>query len=81
MNLFNNIKTFLYDKTYFITFYEEAVHIYGYEEILKFNEDILVFKFKTFKLILKGNDFLVKKLLDKEILVYGLINNMSVIYE
>lgn len=81
MNLINNIKGFLYDKDYFISVYECNIHLYGYEKIIKFNENELIFKFKDFDLFIKGEKLLVKKMLTNEILVSGNIKSFVKEYE
>lgn len=81
MNLINNIKSFLYDKEYFISIYKDSVHLYGYESIIKFNEDELFFKFSNFSLNIKGEKFLIKKMLPNEILISGKIKNFNIINE
>ena len=81
MKLVNNIKNFLFDKDYLICIYENTCFLFGYLEILKFDECNMVFKFDSFKLKIKGENLLVKKMLDKEILITGIIKSIETDYE
>lgn len=81
LNLINNIKNFLYDKDYFISVFDSNIHLYGYEKITKFNESELEFKFKDFYLNIKGEKFLIRKMLSNEILISGIVKNFNKIYE
>lgn len=81
MNLINNIKNFLYDKDYFISLFDNSLHLYGYDKIIKFDSEVLVFKIKNFFLSVEGDNLLVNKMLENEILISGVIKNLSVTYE
>lgn len=81
MNLINNIKSFLYDEDYFISIYENNIHLYGYKKIIKFEETELVFEFHNFILIIKGDKFLVKRMMPNEILINGAIKTLNKKYE
>ncbi len=81
MNLVNNIKNFLYDQSYFISIYEEYVHIFAYSKIEKFSDTVLIFKFDKFKLLVKGEKLLIKKMLVNEALVKGIIKSITFEYE
>ncbi|MFI3260151.1 MAG: YabP/YqfC family sporulation protein [bacterium] len=78
MNLINNIKNFLYDKEYFVSMYEEHIHLYGYNQIIKFDESELIFDFTKFKLNIKGEKLLVKKMLSNEMLISGIIKSFEI---
>lgn len=79
MNLVNNLKNFLYDKNYFISIFDNSLHLYGYEKIVKFSSSELIFVFDGFNIHVKGDGFLVKKMLNNEVLISGNIKNFEII--
>ncbi len=81
MNFINNIKSFLYDENYFISIYDDKVHIYSFEKILKFSKNELIFKFSNFNITLKGEKLIINKMLKNEVLISGIIKSLNVIYE
>ncbi len=81
MNIINNIKNFLYDQKYFISIYDEKIHLFNYETIIKFSDQNLIFKFELFKLIIKGEKLIVKKLFNNEVLIDGLVESVNFDYE
>ncbi len=81
MNLRNNIKNFLYDKQYFISNFEDNIHVYNYEKIIKAKIDIIILEFDKFTLNIKGEKLLIKKLFKNEILIEGKIKSLEYLYE
>ncbi len=80
MKIVNNIKNFLYDKNYFITIYDNYIHLFNYEKIIKFSKDELIFIFSEFKLTLKGENLLIRQMLKNEVLIIGKIKSFNIIY-
>ena len=76
MHIVNNIKTFLYDKNYFINIYENKIHVYSYVDLLKLSETEIVLKFEDFDLDLIGRDMHITKMAERELMVEGIIDSM-----
>lgn len=81
MNLISNIKNFLYDQEYFISIYDSSIHVYGFNKIIKFSSNELLFEFEKFLLNIKGDKLLVKRLLTNEVLIKGNIKSLNIINE
>ena len=81
MLMIDNIKNYLYDKNYFINIYDDYIHIFNYQRLNDFREDKVILKMDNFTIIIKGNNFLVTKMLENEILIKGDIASLEKIYE
>ncbi len=75
------MKSFLYDKEYFISIFESNIHIYGFINIIKFSDAMAVFEFKNFNLNVKGEKLLVNKLLQNEVIISGNIKSLNIMNE
>ncbi len=71
MLMIDNIKNYLYDKKYFINVFDNYIHVFNYLKMEDFNSQNIIFKMPEFKLIIKGNNFLITKMLHNEILIKG----------
>ncbi len=76
LEIFNNA---LRSKNYYICMYQNHVYIYHYEEILSFNNDIILIKLSNTNIKIKGSNLHIVKMENGELLVSGLIS--GVIYE
>ncbi len=73
MHLYKTMKNFLMDFEYYIDIYEEKIHIFNYIDIEKLTEDEIILTMPKFTLFLKGENFAVKRLEKREILIEGTI--------
>ncbi len=81
MNIFKSLSNFLYDKEYFIALYENEVYVYNYYDIIFLGEEKIILDFAKFNLLIKGQNLLVKQLDKKEMLIGGIIKEVSKQYE
>ena len=81
MNIRNTLLNFLYDKEYFISLYDKYIHVYNYQEIVDINESKVILKFSNFFLVIDGNNLIIRKLLENEVLIEGIIWNVGFNYE
>ncbi len=79
--MFNNLKNYFKDQNYVINLYEDYFHIYNYSMINQLSDEQVVITIKNFKLVIKGKNFLVNKMLDQEILIKGQVTDLRFIYE
>lgn len=80
MNIVNNIREFLYNKKYFISFFETYIHAFNFNSLLALNDSLMELDFSQFRLNIKGRNFVVKKMLKNEILVDGIIEKVEYKY-
>lgn len=71
MKALYSIRNFLYSKDYFINFFENNIHIFNFVKLLNISNDIIAFEFEEFKIIIKGESFVVKKMMKNEMLIQG----------
>lgn len=79
MHLYKTIKSFLFDKDYFINIFENHIHLFGFLDILSLEEKNCSFRFEKFTLELYGEDFRVLKLTKNELLIQGKIAEMRIL--
>lgn len=81
MNIKNNLINFLYDKNYFISIYEDYIHVFNYIELINISSDKIEFKINNFKLIIKGTNLVLTKMLKNEVLIKGKLKEIGINYE
>lgn len=81
MNIKNNLINFLYDKNYFISIYEDYIHVFNYKELMNISSEKIEFKIDTFKLVIKGSNLVLTKMLKNEVLIKGKLKEIGINYE
>ncbi len=81
MNIFNSLSSFLYDKNYFIALFENEIYVYNYKDIILLKETKVSLSVSNFQLNILGHDLFVKQLDKNEILISGIIDEVSKKYE
>lgn len=76
--MIENIKNYLYDKKYFINFYDDYIHIFNYIKLLDFNDAKVSLEMSDFTVNIKGEKLFVTKMTSNEILIKGIINDMEI---
>ena len=79
MSLINNFRSYLLDEEFKITIIENKVDIVNYDEIGHFDSNKVIIRYKDKRLIIKGNNLVVSRLLVDEVLVTGNIKNIEFI--
>lgn len=77
MHLYETMKNFLLDFDYHIAVYENKIHIFNYVDIVKLTNTEIVLTMDKFSLVLIGENFAVKRLEKREILIEGIINSVG----
>ncbi len=80
MNFRSNIENFLYDKLYFISMFENKLHIYSFNKVIKLNKSNIILEFDNFILNIKGDKLEFKKLLKNEMLLSGKVLSLNIEY-
>lgn len=78
MRIFDNIKNFLYDQDYFISFFNDNVHIFNYLELRSFTDNEIILNMNSFKLSISGKNLKITKMENKELIINGEITNIGV---
>ncbi len=77
----DNIKNYLYDKNYFITIFDNYIHVYNYLKLNDFRNDYIKLSFHNFILLIEGDHLFITKMLKNELLIKGEITKMEKKYE
>lgn len=77
MNIKNAIINFLYDKNYFITFFEDSIYIYNYESIINLSENKITLIIENFTIDIIGNNLKITQMNNIELLIEGNIKNIG----
>ena len=77
MNIIDGIRSYVMETDEKIIIINNKINITNYIDIGHFDSNKIVIKFKNKNVIIKGNDLVVSKLLDSEILITGEFNNIE----
>ena len=81
MNIYKNIKNFLYDENALISLFNEYIYIYNYQEVVSLTENKALIKLDKRVLSLEGDNFKIKSMLPKELQLFGIIRKLEISYE
>ena len=81
MHIKDNLINFLYDKEYFISIYNNYIHIFNYKELITLSNSLIILKLDKFNLEINGESLFITKMMPNEILIKGKIKNVGIIYE
>jgi len=79
MRMVDNIKTFLYDKEYFINIFNNCIHVSNYLKLLELTSLKITLELENFILEIVGKNLRVKKMMEQEIQIVGEINDLRFI--
>ena len=77
MKLFGKLDRYLVDNEYKVTIKGEIIHIINYLEIVDFSGERVVIKYRDGITILMGNDLVVSKMMDDELLIVGKLKSIE----
>ncbi|MDD6879502.1 MAG: YabP/YqfC family sporulation protein [bacterium] len=75
--MFKELKNYIFDEQCKISFIDNKVNIINYEKIIVMEKTRVNISTKKKNIIVKGNNLLIKKLLDKELLIEGDIKSIE----
>ena len=81
MHIKESLINFLYDKDYFISIFENYIHVFNFRELKNLSSKNIILKLDTFTLDIEGNDLFITKMLPSEVLIKGTISKVGFIYE
>lgn len=77
MNIASGIRSYILESDDKITIINNKINITNYIDIGHFDSNKIIVKLKNKQVIIKGNDLVVSKLLDSEILINGNFDNIE----
>lgn len=79
--MFDRINNFIKDNEFMINIYEDKIYIKNYTRIISIENNYISLYSAKKKIIIKGKNLTLKKILDYELLIIGDFNNIEVINE
>lgn len=76
--MFNRISNFIKDDDFEATIFSNKIHIKNYTRIISLEKNYISLYASNKKLIMKGNNLKLNKILDDEILIIGEITSIEV---
>ncbi len=76
MKILENIRSFLYDKEYFINIFDNYVYVFNYLDLINFSETAIQLQMENFKVAVEGENLSIVKMMEKEILIEGTIKKV-----
>jgi len=77
MNLISKVRSYLIDDEFMINIYNNQIHLINYESIMHFDSTKVLIKCPSNTVSITGNNLVVTKLLDTEILISGVIKGLE----
>ena len=77
MNIINGIRSYILEDEFKITIINNKINIVNYNDIGHFDSNKIVIKKDLGEIVVKGNDLVVSKLMNSEILITGDFNNIE----
>lgn len=77
MHIINSIRSYILDEEFKITILKERVNIVNYTSISNIDDNKVTIKYDNGNVIIKGNNLVVSRLMNDEILISGKINSIE----
>ena len=77
MKIINGIRSYILEDELKITIINNKINIINYTDIGHFDSNKIVVKVESGEIIVKGNDLVVSKLMNSEILITGNFSNIE----
>ncbi len=76
--MFQSIKDYINDNEFKLTIFEDRVYVANYSKIISLEDERISFLTHKGKIVIKGNDLCLNKLLEDEVLISGRVSNIEV---
>ena len=78
--MFRKIHNYLIDDTFRFTVFKDGVYLFNYKEILSLKNNNIVIR-GEFVVEVNGNNLVLNKMLDNEVLITGIVKDIKISYE
>ena len=78
--MFKKIHNYLIDDVFRFTVFKDGIHLFNYKEILSLKNNNIVIR-GDFIIEVFGNNLVLNKMLDNEVLITGIIKDIKISYE
>lgn len=77
MKLVRKVRDYLLDEEFKINILKNKINICNYDSIGYFDNDLIIVNYIDGEIIVKGNNLVISKLLNNEMLISGVIKNIE----
>lgn len=79
--MFSKVRDYIKDEEFRLTLFEDRLLAINYDSILSLESERISFLISEKRIVVKGKDLTLSKLLDKEVLIGGVVFSIEVFYE
>lgn len=79
--MFSKVRDYIKDGEFRLTLFEDRLLAVNYDSILSLESERISFLIARKRIVVKGKDLTLSKLLDKEVLIGGVVFSIEVFYE
>lgn len=77
MHIWTNLQKFLYDKDYFLAYFNSTLYVYNFTKIFLLSSKKIILDINNRKITISGNNLILKKSCGNELVIYGTIKEVS----
>lgn len=77
MKIYDNLERFLNDHNFKVTYFNNKLNVSNYDEIINFGPKQIDIKYKEGIFTVNGDNLVITKMLDNEILITGTIKTLK----
>ena len=79
--MLEKLSNYIVDSEFRLTLFKDMVNVINYSKIISLEENYISIIANEKKILIKGNNLVLKKILDNELLIKGKINSIEVVNE
>lgn len=77
MHIWTNLQKFLYDKDYFLAYFNNSLYVYNFTKIYYISSKKIIFDINDRKTTITGSNLILKKSCGNELIIYGTIKGVT----
>lgn len=78
MKILDRIDKYLYDREYKLIIKKNEINIINYDEIIEFSLTKISLRYNDKIIIIEGNNLVISKMLEDEVLITGNVSNVRI---
>ena len=77
MHIWSNLQKFLYDKDYFLAYFNNSLYVYNFTKVYFITDKKIVLDIANKKVTISGCNLILKKSCGNELIIYGNIKGVT----
>ena len=77
MHIWSKLQKFLYDKDYFLAYFNNSLYVYNFTKVYFITDKKIVLDIANKKVTISGCDLILKKSCGNELIIYGNIKGVT----